>query len=101
MGRQLKGKYIKAKKELEIIILYTSKFPWMFTMSDMEIVNRLQTIGLKEGFDVPTERTIYRWIKEIKKHADLNYELKQMLKHPKTSTIELIGNKLVISIDLD
>tara|TARA_R110002020_G_scaffold138674_4_gene309140 strand:+ start:1144 stop:1443 length:300 start_codon:yes stop_codon:yes gene_type:complete len=99
MSRQIKGKYAKAKKELEIIILYTSNYTK--NKDRMEIVNRLQTIGLKEGFDVPTERTIYRWIKEIKKHSDLNYELKQMLKHKRKAEIHLIDNKIHITIDLD
>ena len=101
MSRQIKGKYAKAKKELEIIVLYTAKLPHMITLSDTDIANRLRVLGVKHKFEVPTDRSIYRWLYDIRKHSDLNYELKQMLKHKRKAEIHLIDNKIHITIDLD
>ena len=50
---------------------------------------------------IPAIQHFRRWFEVDLKNSDLNYGLKQMLKHGKRNAeIELINNKLVITIDL-
>ena len=53
-------------------------------------------------YSIPSREHFYKWYKLAIKNADLNYELKRMLKHGKRNTeIWLDSNKIVITIDLE
>ncbi len=53
-------------------------------------------------YSIPSREHFYSWYKSAMKNADLNYELKRMLKHGKRNTqIRLDNNTIVITIDLE
>ena len=49
---------------------------------------------------IPEIHHFRRWFKVDLKNSDLNYGLKQMLKHKRNAEIELKDNKICIYIDL-
>ena len=52
-------------------------------------------------YSIPSREHFYKWYKLAIKNADLNYELKRMIKHGKRNTeIRLDNNRIVITIDL-
>jgi|TARA_R100000501_G_C2544341_1_gene61724 Fe2+ or Zn2+ uptake regulation protein len=51
-------------------------------------------------YQIPEIQHFRRWFKADLKNSDLNYELKQMLKHKRNAKIELKDNKICIYIDL-
>ena len=51
-------------------------------------------------YQIPEIQHFRRWFKVDLKNSDLNYGLKQMLKHKRNAEIELKDNKLCIYIDL-
>ena len=55
----------------------------------------------RDMYSIPSREHFYKWYKLSIKNADLNYELKQMLKRGKRNAqIWLENNKIVITIDL-
>tara|TARA_R100001082_G_scaffold101596_1_gene71216 strand:- start:992 stop:1324 length:333 start_codon:yes stop_codon:yes gene_type:complete len=103
--RRIQTRFILAKEQTETIVRCNAgikgadAYRLLKLWHEEKIANCVKADT--DMYSIPARQHFYSWYKSAMKTADLNYELKRMLKHGKRNTqIRLDNNKIVITIDL-
>jgi len=104
--RRIQTRFILAKEQTETIVRCNAgikgadAYRLLKLWHEKKIANCVKADT--DMYSIPRREHFYSWYESAMKNADLNYELKRMLKHGKRNTqIRLDNNKIVITIDLE
>lgn len=101
--RRIQERLVKAKEQTETIVRCNTgiKGAAAYRLLESWHDDKVSNCDDADMYSIPKREYFYKWYESAMKNADLNYELKQMLKHGKRNAeIELKDNKLIITIDL-
>jgi|TARA_Y100000310_G_scaffold34689_1_gene32850 hypothetical protein len=103
--RRIQARFVKAKKQTETIVRCNAGIKGADAYRLLKLWHEEKIANCVNAdtnmYSIPRREYFYKWYESAMKNADLNYELKRILKHGKRNAeIELINNKLVITIDL-